>query len=58
MTGFLGECWQMARYTGFIMATRREGVWDMVKPWMCSSRGTGLTFGWKLNSVWVEAPSH
>ena len=31
-TGRFGECWHMARYTGLIIATSRDGVCEMVKP--------------------------
>ena len=30
---------------------------ETLRPWMCSSRGTGRTFGWKLNVVFVVQPS-
>lgn len=29
----------------------------MVQTWMCSSRGTGLTLGWKLKVAVVLQPS-
>lgn len=32
MTGFLGECFMMAWYTGLAMESRRVCVWLMLKP--------------------------
>lgn len=33
MTGFLGECFMMAWYTGLAMDSKRVCVWLMLKPW-------------------------
>lgn len=41
------------------MTARLRGVGIAVwsQTWMCSSRGTGLTLGWKLNVAVVLQPS-
>lgn len=33
MTGFLGECFTIDWYIGFVMAIKRDAVWVMLKPW-------------------------
>ena len=48
----------MAWYTGLAMAMMREALWEILNPWMWSSKGTGRTFGWKLKNPVVEQPSH
>ena len=58
ITGFLGACLSIAWYVGLAMAMILDMLWLILYPCMCSSRGTGLTLGWKLKKPVVLAPSH